>query len=91
MDLLEGIHFALRRDLLRHPLLELLGGLHGDEPPHPGMAQAAQLRAGDLVLELGFPSRVRISAVVTLGTNQMGIVRPGMASCFTRNSGTPKL
>ena len=39
----------------------------------------------------GFPVRVRISAVVTLGTNQMGIVRPGMASCFTRNSGTPKL
>ena len=39
----------------------------------------------------GFPVRVRISAVVTLGMNQMGIVRPGMASCFTRNSGTPKL
>ena len=39
----------------------------------------------------GFPVFVRISAVVTLGTNQIGIVRPGMASCFTRNSGTPKL
>ena len=55
------------------------------------MAQTAELRAGDLVLELGIPVRVRISAVVTLGMNQMGIVRPGMASCFTRNSGTPKL
>ena len=32
-----------------------------------------------------------VSAVVTSGTNQMGIVSPGMASCFTRNSGTPKL
>ena len=56
------------------------------------MAQPAELRAGDLVLELGrSPSGVRISAVVTLGTNQIGIVSPGMASCFTRNSGTPKL
>ena len=39
----------------------------------------------------GFPVRVRISAVVTVGMNQMGIVKPGTASCFTRNSGTPKL
>jgi hypothetical protein len=23
--------------------------------------------------------------------NQIGIVKPGTASCFTRNSGTPKL
>ena len=55
------------------------------------MAEAAELRAGNLVLELGIPLRVRISAVVTLGMNQMGIVKPGTASCFTRNSGTPKL
>ena len=39
----------------------------------------------------GFPVRARISAVVTLGTNQTGIVKPGTASCFTRNSGTLKL
>jgi hypothetical protein len=55
------------------------------------VAQTAELRAGNLVLELFIPVLVRISAVVTVGTNQMGIVRPGIASCFTRNSGTPKL
>ena len=55
------------------------------------MTQAAELRAGDLYWNSGLPVRVRISAVVTVGTNQMGMVRPGMASCFTRNSGTPKL
>ena len=31
-----------------HPLLEFLGGLDGDEATHPGMAQTAELRAGDL-------------------------------------------
>jgi hypothetical protein len=41
------------------------------------MPQTAELRAGDLVLELGSPVRVRIAAVVTVGMNQMGMVNPG--------------
>ena len=69
-----------------HPLLELLGGLDRDESPHPVMTQTTELGAGNLDRNSGLPVRVRISAVVTLGANQMGMVRPGIASCFTRNS-----
>ena len=43
----------LTRVLFVEPLLEVLGSLHGHETPHPGMAEAAELGAGDLVLELG--------------------------------------
>src|SRR5688500_14058021 len=39
----------------------------------------------------GFPVWARMSSVVTVGMNQIGMVNPGTASCFTRNSGTPKL
>ena len=87
----EGVRCALLLDLFVHPLLELLGGLDGDESPHPEWPRPQSCAQAISYWNSGFPVRVRISAVVTVGTNQMGIVRPGMASCFTRNSGTPKL
>src|SRR4029453_16694593 len=34
----ERVRCALRRDLFVHPLLEFLGGLDGDESPHPVVA-----------------------------------------------------
>src|SRR2546423_2283702 len=40
-----------RLDLLRHPLLIVRIGLHGNEPAHAVVAQAAELRAGDFVFE----------------------------------------
>src|SRR6266545_5760904 len=51
--------------LFLHPLLILLGRVHVEPAPHPGVAEPAQLRAGHLVLaRLGcleplvdFPSR----------------------------------
>ena len=74
-----------------HPLLELLGGLDGDKSPHPVVAKTAQLRAGNLVLELGIARPRPHLRGRDVGDEPEGIVRPGMASCFTRNSGTPKL
>jgi hypothetical protein len=37
------------------------------------------------------PVRCRISSVVTSGTNQTGVIVPGIASCFTRISCSAKL
>ena len=36
-------------------------------------------------------SQFRVVRIMPSVLNQIGIVSPGMASCFTRNSGTPKL
>src|SRR5574338_177577 len=50
----DGIaRFLELRLFLVHPLLEFLGVQDGHEAAHPVVAQAAELRAGDLVLEVG--------------------------------------
>src|SRR3954468_18492534 len=49
----ERIRLARLGDLRRQPLVELVRALDRDESAHARVAQAAELRAADLVLELG--------------------------------------
>src|SRR5688572_28737576 len=50
-----GCAFLLQLDFCVQPRLELLCGLNGDKSAHPGVADSAELCAGDLVLELSVP------------------------------------
>ena len=61
-------------------LVEIGRGHHVHLPAHPVVAETAVLGARDLEV-----------AALAVGVNQMSMVMPGIASCFTRKLGRKKL